>query len=481
MSSSVVKFIHNNKIMEIQDVDPNETLLNYIREKLNKTGTKEGCAEGGCGACTVVLGYLKNNKIFYQSVNACIVFLPTIHGKQLILVEDLVGKDGSLHPVQKSMVNFHGSQCGFCTPGFVMSLFSMYKNFPSFNKKIIKNSIAGNLCRCTGYQPIINAAKSLNNKNKVDQFYQTKNETIKLLKIINKKNNSLTINRIDKKYFAPQTINELKILLKKYPKSKILSGGTDLSLIVTKERKTINSIIYINSIKELNYIKKNKKYIEIGATTPLIEFESEIIKHYPDFKDILERYGSVQIRNVATIAGNIATASPIGDTLPLLLALNAKIVISNSKNDKILYLKDFFINYRKTKLKNGQFIKLIKIPLLQNNIFKAYKISKRIDDDISAVCASFNLNIKNNIIVSISIAYGGMAAIPKKALQCEKSLLNKDLSEKNINIAQKFLEKDFNPIDDMRASSQYRMKIAKNLLFKCFQEIKNNKLIRINV
>ena len=481
MSSSVVKFIHNNKIMEVQDVDPNETLLNYIREKLNKTGTKEGCAEGGCGACTVVLGYLKNNKIFYQSVNACIVFLPTIHGKQLILVEDLVGKDGSLHPVQKSMVNFHGSQCGFCTPGFVMSLFSMYKNFSSFDKKIIKNSIAGNLCRCTGYQPIINAAKSLNNKNKVDQFYQTKNETIKLLKIINKKNNSLTINRIDKKYFAPQTINELKILLKKYPKSKILSGGTDLSLIVTKERKTINSIIYINSIKKLNYIKKNKKYIEIGATTPLIEFESEIIKHYPDFKDILERYGSVQIRNVATIAGNIATASPIGDTLPLLLSLNAKIVISNSKNDKILYLKDFFINYRKTKLKNGQFIKLIKIPLLQNNIFKAYKISKRIDDDISAVCASFNLNIKNNIIVSISIAYGGMAAIPKKALQCEKSLLNKDLSEKNINIAQKFLEKDFNPIDDMRASSQYRMKIAKNLLFKCFQEIKNNNLIRINV
>ncbi len=480
MSSSVVKFIHNNKIIEIQDVDPNETLLNYIREKLNKTGTKEGCAEGGCGACTVVLGYLKNNKIFYQSVNACIVFLPTIHGKQLILVEDLVGKDGSLHPVQKSMVNFHGSQCGFCTPGFVMSLFSMYKNFSSFDKKIIKNSIAGNLCRCTGYQPIINAAKSLNNKSKVDQFYQTKNETIKLLKIINKKNNSLTINRIDKKYFAPQTINELKILLKKYPKSKILSGGTDLSLIVTKERKTINSIIYINSIKELNYIKKNNKYIEIGATTPLIEFESEIIKHYPDFKDILERYGSVQIRNVATIAGNIATASPIGDTLPLLLALNEKIVISNSKNDKILYLKDFFINYRKTKLKNGQFIKLIKIPLLQNNIFKAYKISKRIDDDISAVCASFNLNIKNNIIVSISIAYGGMTAIPKKALQCEKSLLNKDLSEKNINIAQKFLEKDFNPIDDMRASSQYRMKIAKNLLFKCYQEIKNNKLIRIN-
>ena len=206
----------------------------------------------------------------------------------------------------------------------------------------------------------------------------------------------------------------------------------------------------------------------------------KIIKLYPDFKDILERYGSVQIRNVATIAGNIATASPIGDTLPLLLSLNAQIVISNSSNDKILYLNDFFIDYRKTKLNNSQFIKLIKIPLHRNNIFKAYKISKRIDDDISAVCASFNLNIKNNIIKSVSIAYGGMAAIPKRALLCEKSLLNKELSEKNINLAQQSLEKDFNPIDDMRASSKYRMKVAKNLLIKCFQEIKNKKLIRIN-
>ena len=480
MFSSIVKFVHNNRIMEIQDVDPNETLLNYIREKLNNPGTKEGCAEGGCGACTVVLGYLKNNNIYYQAVNACIMFLPTIHGKQLILVEDLVDKNGSLHPVQKSMVNFHGSQCGFCTPGFIMSLFSMFKNHSSFDNKIINNSIAGNLCRCTGYQPIINAAKSLNSKNKVDQFSQTKNKTISLLKKINKKNNSLSINKIDKKYFAPQTIKELKVLLKKYPGSKILSGGTDLSLIVTKERKTINSIIYINSINELNFIRKNKKFIEIGASTPLIEFESQIIKHYPDFKDILERYGSVQIRNVATIAGNIATASPIGDMLPLLLSLNAQIVISNSTNDKILYLNDFFIDYRKTKLNNSQFIKLIKIPLHRNNIFKAYKISKRIDDDISAVCASFNLNIKNNIIKSVSIAYGGMAAIPKRALLCETSLLNKELSEKNINLAQQSLEKDFNPIDDMRASSKYRMKVAKNLLIKCFQEIKNKKLIRIN-
>ena len=383
MSSGVVKFIHNNKIMEVQDVDPNETLLNYIREKLNKTGTKEGCAEGGCGACTVVLGYLKNNKIFYQSVNACIVFLPTIHGKQLILVEDLVGKDGSLHPVQKSMVNFHGSQCGFCTPGFVMSLFSMYKNFSSFNKKIIKNSIAGNLCRCTGYQPIINAAKSLNNKNKIDHFAKNKQSIIALLKKIN--NKSIAIYKKDKKYFAPRYIQELKKILKRNINSHLLSGGTDLSLIVTKERKDINSVIYMNSIEELNYIKNNGKYIEVGSTTPLIKFENYIQKYYPDFTAVLKRYGSQQIRNVCTIAGNIATASPIGDTLPILLSLDAKVVLKSIKKTKIISLNDFFIDYRKTKLKKGQFIDSVRIPLFPKNIFKAYKISKRFDDDISSV------------------------------------------------------------------------------------------------
>jgi len=477
MTSNIVKFIYRNKIVEINNPDPNETILNYVRTKLKKTGTKEGCAEGGCGACTVVLGELKKNNINYKAINSCIAFVPSLEGKQLILVEDLISKD-ELHPVQKAMVNYHGSQCGFCTPGFVMSLFSMFKKYSKFKDDVIKDSIAGNLCRCTGYQPIIKAAKSLKNKNKIDHFSKNQKRTINLLKKIS--NKSIAIYRKDKKYFAPRYVQELKKILKKNINADFLSGGTDLSLSVTKERKDISSVIYMNSINELNFIRKNKKFIEIGASTPLIEFESQIIKHYPDFKDILERYGSVQIRNVATIAGNIATASPIGDMLPLLLSLNAQIVISNSTNDKILYLNDFFIDYRKTKLNNSQFIKLIKIPLHRNNIFKAYKISKRIDDDISAVCASFNLNIKNNIIKSVSIAYGGMAAIPKRALLCETSLLNKELSEKNINLAQQSLEKDFNPIDDMRASSKYRMKVAKNLLIKCFQEIKNKKLIRIN-
>ena len=478
MTSNIVKFIYKNKIVEINNPDSNETILNYVRTKLKKTGTKEGCAEGGCGACTVVLGELIENNITYKAINSCIAFVPSLEGKQLILVEDLISKD-ELHPVQKAMVNYHGSQCGFCTPGFVMSLFAMYKNYSSYKEDIIKDSNQGNLCRCTGYRPIIDAAKSLNKENKFDHFSKNKKITLSLLRKIKQRN--ITIINDNKKYFAPKSVDELKKILRQEPNSKLLSGGTDVSLIVTKERKDLNSLIYMNSINELNYIKENNSYIEVGATTPLINFESFITKYFPDFSQILKRYGSVQIRNVCTIAGNIATASPIGDTLPLLLALDSQIVIKGKNKTQILPLNGFFISYRKTKLKKGQFIHSIRIPLLKKNIFKAYKISKRIDDDISSVCASFNIEINNNKIKKIKIAYGGMSSIPKRAVNCEKILLNSFLSNKTINKAKKFLEKDFKPITDARASNKYRMEVAKNLLEKCFLEIKQKKLLRISI
>jgi xanthine dehydrogenase small subunit len=479
MIYNFISFIRNDRIVEIKNPDSNETLLNYIRSKLKKTGTKEGCAEGGCGACTVVLGELKNNEIIYRAINSCITLLPTIQGKQLILVEDLISKEGSLHPVQDAMVNYHGSQCGFCTPGFVMALFSMFKQYFKFDNNVIKDSIAGNLCRCTGYQPIIKAAKSLKNKNKVDHFSVNLKNTIKLLKKIN--NRSIAIYKNEKKYFAPRYVQELKKILKKNINADFLSGGTDLSLRITKERKDINSIIYMNSIRELNYIKNDNKYIEVGATTPLIDFEHYIKKYYPDFERILKRYGSPQIRNVGTVAGNIATASPIGDCLPLLLSLNAQVILQDLKKTKILFLDSFFINYRKTKLKKGQFIHSVKIPLYEKNIFKAYKVSKRFDDDISSVCAAFNLKITKNKIEAIRIAYGGMAEIPKRANFCEKILLNSFINDETIYKAKEALEKDFKPISDMRASGLYRMQVAKNLLEKCCVEIKQQKLIGLYV
>ncbi len=477
MTSNIVKLVYKNKIIEINNPDSNETILNYVRTKLKKTGTKEGCAEGGCGACTMVLGELKKNNISYNAINSCIAFVPSLEGKQLILVEDLISED-ELHPVQKAMVNYHGSQCGFCTPGFVMSLFAMYKNYSSYKEDIIKDSIQGNLCRCTGYRPIIDAAKSLNKASRFDHFSKNKKITLDLLRKIKQRN--IAIINDNKKYFAPKSVNELKNILKQEPNSTLISGGTDVSLIVTKERKDLNSLIYMNSIDELNYIKENNSYIEVGATTSLTNFESFIKKYFPDFSQILKRYGSVQIRNVCTIAGNVATASPIGDTLPLLLALDSQIVIKDKNKTQILPLNGFFISYRKTKLKKGQFIHSIRIPLLKKSIFKAYKISKRIDDDISSVCASFSIEINNNKIKKIRIAYGGMSSIPKRAFNCEKILLNSFLSDKIINKAKKLLEKDFKPITDARASKKYRMEVAKNLLEKCFLEVKQKKLVRIS-
>ena len=477
MVSDTIQFLFSNKIYEIKNPDPNKTILNYIRNDLKLTGTKEGCAEGGCGACTIVLGELNKNKIIYKSINACISFLPTLNGKQLILIENLV-HENKPHAVQEAMVKFHGSQCGFCTPGFTMSLFSMQKNYKQINNEVIEEALSGNLCRCTGYRPIIDAAKSLNNKNNKDHFYKNLNKTIKLLKKI--KDVDIEINHQGRKFFSPKTIQNLKKILKKYPNAKILSGGTDLSLEVTKFRKDIKTIVSLNSINKLNFVKKNKNSIEIGATTSLFEFQNLIKKYFIDFYDVLKRYGSLQIRNVGTIAGNIATASPIGDALPLLLSLDAKVIIQGVNKKKVYSLNQFFISYRKTKLKKSEFIYSIKIPLDKKNIFKAYKISKRFDDDISSVCGSFSFLIKKNKITKASIAYGGMSEIPKRAAIVEKNLINSEFSENTFNRAINFMDKDFSPLDDMRASRNYRLTVAKNLLLKAFYEIKNKKNIRIH-
>ena len=476
MITNKVQFIYENKLIELENPDPNQTILNFIRDKLKKTGTKEGCAEGGCGACTIVLGELENKKIKYKAINSCISFTPTLHGKQLIVVENLVSKNGTYHPVQEAMAKYHASQCGFCTPGFVMSIFAMSKNKKNNNKDDIKDAISGNLCRCTGYRPIIDAAKNIKKKYS-DEFYKNSKKTINLLKKIHSK--SIIIENKNKKYFAPKTINELRTVIQKNPDSEFLSGGTDLSLKVTKDRQEIKKIINLNNIKELNFIKTNKNEIIFGSTTPLIQVEKFILKYYPDFNNILRRYGSVQIRNVGTIGGNIATASPIGDTLPLLLSLNAKIIIQTKKGNKQILLNNFFIKYRKTKLKKGEFIKSIIIPIYKNHNFKAYKISKRFDDDISSVCASFNFKIKDQRIQDVAIAYGGMAEIPKRAKNCENFLKNSKFSEEIFEEAKNLLKKDFNPISDMRASKNYRLEVAENLLIKFFIETKTKKLFRV--
>ena len=478
MVSNTIQFVYNNKICSIKNPDPNKTVLDYIRNDLKKNGTKEGCAEGGCGACTVVLGELKDSEIIYKSINSCICFLPSINGKHLILVENLLSKKNELHPIQDAMVKFHGSQCGFCTPGFVMSLFSMYKNFKSYDSEIIEETLSGNLCRCTGYKPIIDAAKSLNSKKDNDHFKKDKKQIVRLLRKIS--NKEIEISYKNRKYFSPKSLVSLKKIIRKNPNSQFLSGGTDLSLEVTKLRGEIKNIISLNSVDELKFIKKNRNFLEVGAGVSLYDFQNIIKSYYLDFYNILKRYGSVQIRNVGTISGNIATASPIGDTLPLLLSLDAIIKIQTKNTLKIIPLDQFFISYRKTKLKKGDFVYSVKIPINKKNYFKAYKISKRFDDDISTVCASFNLLIKNNKIVKAKIAYGGISEIPKRATSIEKILDNSIFSKELFLKAQNLIKDDFSPIDDMRASRNYRIEIAKNLLMKFFHEISTKKNIRIN-
>jgi|TARA_B100001741_G_C16524555_1_gene586446 xanthine dehydrogenase small subunit len=478
MVSNAIQFIYNNRIYTAKDFDPNKTILEYIRQDLKTIGTKEGCAEGGCGACTVVIGELKNNKVIYKSINSCISFLPSIHGKHLILVENLKSDNGRLHPVQDAMVKFHGSQCGFCTPGFIMSLFAMYKNHSSFDKETIEETLSGNLCRCTGYRPIIDAAKSLNKKKDNDQFKKNQKKIINLLKKINNKN--FEISYRNKKFYAPKSLSNLKKILMTKSNTNFLSGGTDLSLEVTKSRGEIQNIISLNSIQELKFVKREKNFLEIGAGVSLYDFQNIIKFYYLDFYNVLKRYGSIQIRNVGTIAGNIATASPIGDTLPLLLSLDAIVKIQNKHSIKSMPLNRFFISYRKTRLKKNEIIYSVKIPISSQHHFKAYKISKRFDDDISTVCASFNFLIKKNKIVEAKIAYGGMSEIPKRATLIEKKLINSKFSEKVFLDAKVLIENEFTPIDDMRASKEYRIDIAKNLLMKFFYEVNSKKNIRVN-
>jgi len=477
-TSDTIKFVREDRIVEVKKPDSNQTLLDFIRTNLDKKGSKSACDEAGCGACLVVLGQLENDNIKYYAVNSCIFLLPALNGKQLIIVEDLANTKKKLHPVQDALIKYNAQQCGGCTSGFCMSLFAMFKSHSKFNDQVIKENLSSNLCRCCGYQSYFDAAKSLNNKKKIDHFSKSKKDTIKLLKKI--QNESVIFYKGDKKYFAPRYVNELKKIIKKNPDATILSGGTDVGLTITKERKDINSIIFINSVNELNYIRKNNKYIEIGATTPLSTISNFIGKHYKDFASVLKRYGSLAIRNQATMAGNLGTASPVGDTLPLLLVLDSKVVLEGRKK-RVIPINSFFLSYRKTKLKRGQFISKIIIPLFPKNFFFAKKISKRWDDDISSVLLAFNAEIKGQLIKKINIAMGGMDLRPKRAHKCENILLNSPITEKIIDKAKESLWEDFSPISDVRASKRYRITVAQNLLEKAMVEMKQKILVGTSV
>ena len=459
MAETALRFVLGGEVRTLADVDPNITVLNYLRTVERRTGTKEGCAEGDCGACTVVLGELDGSRIRYRAVNACILFLPVLDGKQLITVEDLKAPDGGLHPVQQAMVDSHGSQCGFCTPGIVMSLFALHKSGAKPDRALIDDTLAGNLCRCTGYRPIVDAAMTANGAT-------PDRRSVKLLRSI-RRDRPLALTGNGRRYFAPTTAADLAKLRAAYPDAVMLAGGTDVGLWVTKQQRDLNTLIYVGDVADLKKVRVADGRIEIGAAVTYTDTMTVVAKHYPDFGELIRRLGSVQIRNAGTIGGNIANASPIGDSMPALIALGATVVLRKNGKRRELPLDDFFLDYRRTALALGEFIEAVHLPLPEPaRRFHAWKLSKRFDQDISAVCGAYSLDLGGGRVRDIRICYGGMAATPKRAARCEETLRGRRWSYDTVEAGVAALSEDYAPLSDMRASGHYRTLAAQNLLRK---------------
>lgn len=472
-----VQFVLDGKIVsldfQVPEIKPTTTVLNYLRSLPVHKGVKEGCAEGDCGACTVVLGEVGNDgKIQYKSVDSCLMFLPMLHGKQLVTVENLKTENDELHPVQISMVETGGSQCGFCTPGFIMSLFALYKNKNNPTRDEIDDTLTGNLCRCTGYKPIIEAAaKSCVNETK-DNFSNSESQTVNLLKTIS--NESIHIQTKQQNYFQPTSLKEAIELKNKFTDAVVLNGATDVALRVTKKHELLKEILDLSRVDELKKFVVNQNSVLIGAGISLEDVKRKVGNDFPALFNMLSVFGSMQIRNLATLGGNLGTASPIGDALPVLLAYNATVELQSMNDKRNIALDEYFIDYRKTLREENELITSIIVPKLSNGtIVKSYKISKRKDLDISTVSSGFRLKVNsNNEVKEIKLAFGGMAEKTKRATTTENFLLQKEWRRETIEQAMKILEKEFTPISDARASKEFRSIASKNLLLKFYTETK---------
>ena len=469
--SGTIRYFFQKQIHQVDQIPPTRTLLQHLREDLHCTGTKEGCAEGDCGACTVVIGDISNGEVTMKSVNACLQLMPTLDGKAIFTVEDL-STETQLHPVQQAMVDCHGSQCGFCTPGFVMSLWDLYLDreppCAPLTRKQIDIALSGNLCRCTGYRPIIDAAHHMEQLPRVDFDKQTLLDALRQLQ----RSEALHYRYQDQDFYAPQSLSGLITLRQQVPNACLLAGGTDIGIWVTKQFRELGPIIYLGKVKELHDIRQEDGVLEIGAAVSLDDAYRRICDLYPDeLTELWQRFASLPIRHAGTLGGNVANGSPIGDSMPWLIALGSRIVLHGADGEREMPLEDFYLGYQKKALRADEIVRAIRIPLPHpNRIFRTYKLAKRFDQDISAVCAAFSAELTEGRLSNVRIAFGGMAATPKRASHAEAALDQQHWDEAAVQAAMAALAEDYAPLSDMRASAAYRLQTAQHLLKRFWLE-----------
>jgi xanthine dehydrogenase small subunit len=473
--TSAIRFILNGDDVSLGDFSPTETLLDYLRLRKRLTGTKEGCAEGDCGACTVLIGRLIGGALRYESVNACIRFLGSLHGTHVVTVEHLAAKDGKLHPVQQAMVDCHGSQCGFCTPGFVMSLYGLWMANDNPSRAEIEIALQGNLCRCTGYEPIIKAAEQVAAERPsalFDPIERDRAEVMAKLWTIRASSETITVEKDGKRAIVPGTLSSLAQTLADEPSATIVAGATDVGLWVTKQMRPIDPVVFLNHLTDLQAITEDEAGITMGAGVTYAQALGVLEGHYPALGRLIDRIGGQQVRNMGTIGGNIANGSPIGDMPPALIALGSSVTLRSASGSRPLALEDYFIAYGKQDRQPGEFVEKLTVPLPRDDAFFAvYKISKRRDEDISALCGAFYLVLDGEgCVETCRIAFGGMAGTPKRATTVEAALMGQPWSWNAVASAQGSFADDYQPLTDWRATAEYRALTARNLLTRFFLE-----------
>jgi len=456
---ATLRFLLNGERVEEREAPPGMTVLDWLRGVRRLTGTKEGCAEGDCGACTIAVARPGQGHLRYQAVNSCLMLLPQLDGASVVTVEGLAGKDGALHPVQQALVDTDGTQCGFCTPGFAMAMFALQQGGEAPSDAAIHEALAGNLCRCTGYRPIVEACRRIAGRGGAPAADAAAVEAdLAKLSLDNE------YSRDGERFFAPRSVDVLIKLLGYFPNATLLGGGTDLGLLASKERQRFPVAVSLAGIEELHEVWIGPDSVRLGGAVTYSEALPHLDMCFPEFGVLVRRIGSRQIRNLGTLAGNLATASPIGDTLPCLIALDASVRLRSAKVRE-MKVAEFITGYRTTALGKGEFIESISIPRLKAvQRFFAYKLSKRFDQDISAVIAAFRIEIEGGAARSLRAAYGGMASTPKRAVNVEAALTGRPWTPDALKDIDALLAQDFDPMDDQRAGALHRIRAAANLL-----------------